>query len=74
MPHVKLPAENQNLKLYYELHGQGENKILFVMGLLTEGAAWIRQVRIFFIITMIIILDLISRQNSSQKSLTIRYG
>jgi len=44
MPHVQLSALNQNLKLYYELHGSGKNKILFIMGLLTEGAAWIRQV------------------------------
>ena len=44
MPHVKLPAENQNLELYYEVHGSGDNKILFIMGLLTEGAAWVLQV------------------------------
>ncbi len=45
MPLVKLSALNQNLELYYEVHGSGEIKILFIMGLLTEGAAWCRQVR-----------------------------
>ena len=47
MPHVKLPNENQNLELYYEVHGSGDTKILFIMGLLTEGAAWILQVKQF---------------------------
>ncbi|CAF2863280.1 unnamed protein product [Rotaria sp. Silwood2] len=40
MPHVKLSALNQNLELYYEVHGSGNTKILFIMGLLTDGAAW----------------------------------
>lgn len=44
MPYVTLPRENHHLKLYYQLHGDGETKILFIMGLLTEGSAWIRQV------------------------------
>ncbi len=44
MPHAKLSASNQNLELYYEVHGTGEVKILFIMGLLTDGAAWNRQV------------------------------
>jgi hypothetical protein len=44
MPHVKLSASNQYLELYYEIHGSGEIKILFIMGLLTDGAAWNRQV------------------------------
>lgn len=47
MPHVKLSKDNQYLNLYYELHGHGETKILFIMGLLTEGAAWIRQTEFF---------------------------
>lgn len=45
MPYVKLSARNQNLELYYELYGTGKNKILLIMGLLTEGLAWGRQVR-----------------------------
>jgi hypothetical protein len=45
MPHVKLSSQNQNLELYYEIHGSGEIKIFFIMGLLTEGAAWHRQVK-----------------------------
>jgi hypothetical protein len=44
MPHVKLSASSQHLELYYEIHGSGEIKILFIMGLLTDGAAWCRQV------------------------------
>lgn len=44
MPHVTLPRSSQNLRMYYELFGTGENKVLFIMGLLTEGAAWSRQV------------------------------
>ncbi len=44
MPHVKFSALNQNLELYYELHGSGKTKILFIMGLLTDGAAWLLQV------------------------------
>jgi hypothetical protein len=45
MPHVKLSALHQNLELYYEVHGSGNIKILFIMGLLTDGAAWYRQVK-----------------------------
>ena len=44
MPHVKLSALNQNLDLYYELHGQGKTKIIFIMGLLCDGGAWALQV------------------------------
>lgn len=44
MPYVNLSAENQNLRLYYELRGEGEIKILFIMGFLADGAAWYRQV------------------------------
>ncbi|UJR14632.1 hypothetical protein I4U23_001626 [Adineta vaga] len=47
MPYAILPASNQNLRLYYEEFGSGENKILFIMGLLTEGAAWSRQTEFF---------------------------
>jgi hypothetical protein len=45
MPHVKLSARNQNLELYYELHGSGKTKIIFIMGLLTEGSVWACEVR-----------------------------
>lgn len=45
MPYVQLSSENQNLKLYYEVHGSGNSKILFIMGLLTDGGAWVPQVR-----------------------------
>lgn len=45
MPHVKLPTENQNLEMFYELHGTGKTKIIFVMGLMTDGGAWVCQVR-----------------------------
>lgn len=44
MPLVKLSSANQYVELYYEIHGKGEIKILFIMGLLTEGTAWYRQV------------------------------
>jgi len=44
MPYVKLSSANQNLELYYEVHGTGKIKILFIMGLLADGAAWFRQV------------------------------
>lgn len=44
MPHVKLDKSSQNLDLYYEIHGSGKNKVLFIMGLLTDGSAWYRQV------------------------------
>ncbi|CAF1304951.1 unnamed protein product [Rotaria sordida] len=47
MPHVKLSSLNQNLELYYEVHGSGEIKILFIMGLLADGAAWYRQTDFF---------------------------
>jgi hypothetical protein len=40
MPHIKLSTLNQNLNLYYEVHGTGEIKILFIMVLLTDGAVW----------------------------------
>ena len=45
MPYVKLSSTNQTLNLYYELHGTGDEKILFIMGLLTDGVAWFRQVK-----------------------------
>lgn len=48
---MKLPAENQNLELYYELHGSGKTKVLFVMGLMTDGGAWIRQVNSTLVIS-----------------------
>ena len=44
MPYLQLGAENQHLKLFYELHGTGQTKVLFIMGLLADGAAWIHQV------------------------------
>ncbi|CAF1573675.1 unnamed protein product [Rotaria sp. Silwood1] len=47
MPHAKLSVLNQNLELYYEIHGSGKNKILFIMGLLTDGAAWTFQSEFF---------------------------
>lgn len=45
MSYLKLPASHQNVKLYYELHGFGDVKVLFIMGLRTEGRAWKFQVR-----------------------------
>ena len=47
MPLVKLSALNQNLELYYELHGSGKIKILLIMGLLTDGSVWACQVRVY---------------------------
>ena len=44
MPYVNLPASNQNITLYYDLHGSGEIKVLFIMGLRTEGRIWKYQV------------------------------
>jgi hypothetical protein len=46
MSYVKLSSLNQNLELYYEVHGTGKIKILFIMGLLAEGPVWFRQVKI----------------------------
>lgn len=66
MPQVTFSSLNQNLKLYYEVHGSGEVKILFIMGLFTDGAAWCRQVSVA--ITLTLPLDdllLPSRQSSS---------
>lgn len=59
MPFVKLSEANQNLELYYEVHGSGQIKILFIMGLLTDGAAWCCQVSFTFnfFITKILYLD-----------------
>lgn len=45
MPYLQLPTSHQNVKLYYELHGSGDVKVLFIMGLRTEGRAWRFQVR-----------------------------
>ncbi len=71
MPNVKLSALNQNLELYYEVHGTGKIKILFIMGLLTDGAAWYRQVR-YKIINFI--LEYLSfRLNSLANNLIIKY-
>lgn len=44
MTYLPLGAEHQGLRLYYELHGTGRIKIVFIMGLLADGAAWIHQV------------------------------
>ena len=46
MPYVQLPASHQNVKLYYEVHGSGDIKVLFIMGLRTEGCAWRYQVKL----------------------------
>ncbi|CAF2077176.1 unnamed protein product [Rotaria magnacalcarata] len=47
MPYIKLSSSNQNLELYYELHGSGEIKILLIMGYLADAAAWYRQTGFF---------------------------
>ncbi|CAM4905929.1 unnamed protein product [Rotaria socialis] len=47
MPYIKLSSSNQNLELYYELHGSGEIKILLIMGYLADAAAWYRQADFF---------------------------
>jgi hypothetical protein len=44
MPHVRLSALYQNVELYYEVHGSGKNKILFIMGMLHDASSWLRQV------------------------------
>jgi hypothetical protein len=46
MPYINLATSHQNVNLYYEVHGSGEIKVLFIMGLATEGRAWKYQVRI----------------------------
>jgi pimeloyl-ACP methyl ester carboxylesterase len=53
MPLVKFGADNQNLEMYYQLHGTGKTKIIFIMGLLTDGNAWMCQVRSIFIPALI---------------------
>ncbi|UJR32722.1 hypothetical protein I4U23_020181 [Adineta vaga] len=40
MPYLKLPASHQSINLYYEIYGSGDIKVLFIMGLRTEGRAW----------------------------------
>ncbi|CAF1194927.1 unnamed protein product [Adineta steineri] len=47
MSYVTLPSSNQNIKLYYEVHGSGDIKVLFIMGLRTEGRAWKYQTDFF---------------------------
>ncbi|UJR12091.1 hypothetical protein I4U23_016269 [Adineta vaga] len=47
MPYVTLPVSHQNVTLYYEVHGSGPIKILFIMGLWTEGRAWKYQTDFF---------------------------
>jgi hypothetical protein len=44
MPYLQLGAKHQHLKLHYELHGSGPIKILFIMGFLADGDAWMFQV------------------------------
>lgn len=70
MPVLKLSSLNQNLQLYYEIYGEGEIKILFIMGLLTEGVGWYRQVRQFLHSTAHILL---SRLNFSLNNRNIKY-
>ncbi|CAF1123208.1 unnamed protein product [Adineta ricciae] len=47
MSYLQLPASHQNIKLYYEVHGSGDIKVLFIMGLRTEGCAWKYQTDFF---------------------------
>ncbi|CAF1040835.1 unnamed protein product [Rotaria magnacalcarata] len=47
MPYVTLPVSHQSVNLYYELHGSGHIKVLFIMGLRTEGQAWKYQTDVF---------------------------
>ena len=44
MPYLQLGAKHQHLKLHYEVHGSGPIKILFIMGFLADGEAWMFQV------------------------------
>lgn len=41
---LQLGPEYQRLRLHYEIHGTGQIKIIFIMGLLADGAAWVHQV------------------------------
>lgn len=45
MSYVTLPVSHQSINLYYEVHGSGPIKVLFIMGLRTEGKAWKYQVK-----------------------------
>ncbi|CAF3744952.1 unnamed protein product [Rotaria sp. Silwood1] len=47
MPYVTLPVSHQSVKLYYDVHGSGPVKVLFIMGLRTEGQAWKYQTDFF---------------------------
>ncbi|CAF1319492.1 unnamed protein product, partial [Didymodactylos carnosus] len=47
MPYLKLPPSHQSVELFYELHGNGNTKLLFIMGLLTDGEAWKNQTDFF---------------------------
>ena len=53
MPVVKFADENQNLEMCYELHGTGKTKIIFIMGLLTDGNGWMCQVSSIIISSLI---------------------
>lgn len=43
----KLKVEKEAVTLHYELHGDGEQKVLFIMGFATNRSSWERQVEYF---------------------------
>ncbi|CAJ0846165.1 16107_t:CDS:10 [Entrophospora sp. SA101] len=42
-----IDGNNSPIKIYYEIHGSGANKILFIMGLNTTLGAWENQLKYF---------------------------
>jgi len=45
MPTVKV--DNNSVEIYYELHGEGPHKILFIVGFTESCRSWDRQIRFF---------------------------
>lgn len=72
MPFVKLSQAHQNLELFYEVHGSGKTKVLFIIGLLTDSGAWICQVRHKSFVFSSLILFLSYRLNSFENKANIK--
>ncbi|CAG8543059.1 6662_t:CDS:10 [Ambispora leptoticha] len=47
--HVEVARQNEKnpIKIYYEIHGNGPKKLLFIMGLSTSCVSWSHQVKYF---------------------------
>jgi hypothetical protein len=72
MVYVQFGVEQQYLRLYYDVHGSGQTKILFIMGLLADGDAWSFQVDVLDR-KQRIIFQSIFRRTISVNNPTIKY-